>query len=184
MRELNQEALDLLYDRTNIRPAYLIEIDLGTTQYYSTGVKYEHGGLTYEAGRVQGLRVGGENATFGLMNENYEHTTPALTGQYQRAPVKIYWASGYKTPVLLHEPGYVEEGYYDADWRPDPILVFEGNISRFTQITTVLGVEVTRSAAKRYPSMRVLPPIANYVRTEGITLSFAGGLLRLDPRRN
>lgn len=182
MKDLTPEELEFLDNDAGIRPGYLIEIELDEKMYLSTGVEYEYDGQTYISGHVQGLRVTPDSVTFGLVNEDYRYTTPALLGDYQRAPVRVYWSSGYPKPRLLIEEGYVEDGYYDTDNRPEPFLLFDGNISRFTQITTVLGVEATRSAARRYPSIRVLPPIANYVKPEGTVIKFGDNIIKLEPR--
>lgn len=182
MKYLPQEVVDDLYKNTNIRPCYLIEIELEEEMHLSTGVEYTLDDKTYITGRVQGLRMTSEQVTFGIVNEEYQYTTPALLGSYQRAPVKVYWFNGMPQPHLLIDEGYVEEGYYDTDNRPEPILLFDGNVSRFTQITTILGVEATRSAARRYPSLRVLPPIADFVAPEGTQIRLGNNIFRLEPR--
>lgn len=182
MKTLPQEVTNTLEKSSDIRPGYLIEIDLDERRYLSTGVEYKLGETTYESGHVQNLRVAQDTVTFGIVNQDYRYTTPALMGVYQRAPVKVYWSSGFPLPHLLVEEGYVEEGYYDIDNRPDPILIFEGNISRFTQITSILGVEATRQADRMYPTLRVLPPLANYVRTEGTVFRFGENTMRIEPR--
>lgn|SRR5690625_1045448 len=167
-----------------IKPRFLIEIELDEVLHLSTGDTItDDDSKEWIGGLVQGLRIGQDTATFGLVNDSYKYTTPALTGDYQRAPVKI-WA--FATPSIepymeIVDDGYVDPGYYDLS-RGDPLLVFQGNISRFTQITTILGVEATRSAARQYPRLRVLPPIANYLKPEGSVITFGDQTYILEPR--
>lgn len=182
MRALPQEVIDELFKNSDIRPCYLIEMKLGVDRKFSTGQEYELNGETYEAGQVQKLRLTQSSAQFGVINDNYAHTTPALNGNYQRAPVKVYWATGFPISPPIVQPGYVADGYYNLDDRPAPVLLFDGNLDQFTQITTVLGVKATRSAVRSYPKLRVLPPLANYVRSEGALIEFGGNVLRLQQK--
>lgn len=165
-----------------IEPCFLIEIALDETRYLSTRQRYEFAGIVYEPGHVQGLRIAQDQLTFGLVNEGHRYTTAALMGTYHRAPVRVWLADGIQSGWPLIEPGYVEEGYYNPEARTPPILLFSGNLVQFSQITTVLGVVATRSAARRYPALRVLPPVANFVRPEGTQLVVGGTLFRIEAR--
>lgn len=180
MKELSPEALDWL-NSSPIEPCFLIELELDEVLHISTRQRYEHDGMVFEPGHVQGLRVTQSEVSFGLINEGHRYTTPALMGAYQRAPVKVWWTEGYYWPLLI-EAGYVEDGYYHDSGPPVPTLIFQGNLSHFSQITSVLGVVATRSAARRYPTLRVLPPLANYVLPEGSIISLGGTTYRLEPR--
>lgn len=180
MKELSPEALEWL-NSSPIEPCFLIEIELDEVMRLSTRQRYEMDGVVFEPGHVQGLRVTQSEVSFGLVNEDHRYTTPALMGSYQRAPVKVWWTEGFDLRLLI-ERGYVAEGYYTEDGRPAPTLIFQGNLSHFSQITSVLGVVATRSAARRYPTLRVLPPIANYVLPEGSIISLGGTTYRLEPR--
>lgn len=146
-----------------IEPCFLIEITLDETRYLSTRQRYEFGGTVYEPGHVQGLRIAQDQLTFGLINEDHRYTTAALMGTYHRAPVRVWLADG--SPI-----------------GGPPILLFSGNLVQFSQITTVLGVVATRSAARRYPALRVLPPVANFVRPEGTQLVVGSTLFRIEAR--
>lgn len=181
MRNLPQEAINELHNKSDIRPCYLIEITLDKKYYFSTRQQYESASHTYEPGHVQNLRLSRDSVQFGVVNADYTHTTPALMGDYQRSPVKVFWSSGFP-PVPLIQHGYVMDGYYIEDGRPEPTLLFDGNIYQFTQITTVLGIKATRSAVRSYPKVRVLPPLANFVRKQGAIIEFGNNVLRLQPR--
>lgn len=181
MKELTPEVIETLAGPV-VEPCFLIEIELDDVMHLSTRQRFEYGGITYEPGLVQGLHISQSEASFGLVNEGYKHTTPALTGAYQRAPVRVWWTDGAEPTPLLVDDGYFSEDYYDADGRQAPTLVFRGNVMQFSQITSVLGVVATRSAARRYPTQRVLPPIANFVRPEGAVLQFGTTTFRLEPR--
>lgn len=182
MKDLPIEITDFL-NAPSINPCFLIEIELDEVLYLSTRQDFLFGGKVYEKGRITGGPVISQNdVAFAIINENFKYTTPALTGVYQRAPVKVWFSEGAAVPIPLVEPGYFEEGYYTLDERRAPILVFEGNVSAFNQITTVLGVVASRSAARRYPTMRVLPPIANYVMPSGSIITINGNTYRLEPR--
>lgn len=182
MKDLPIEVSEWL-DAPTIQPCFLIEITLDETLYLSTNQEYVLGDITYERGHIVGqIEIAQDRAAFGIVNWDFRHTTPALTGAYQRAPVKIWWTEGYELPTLLVEEGYFDEGYYTLDERRAPMLVFQGNVSEFNQIDTVLGIVASRSAARRYPTLRVLPPIANYVRPEGSVITLGGNTYRLEPR--
>lgn len=181
MKSLSPETIAALAHAVQ-EPCFLIEIELDEVMHLSTHGRYEVGGTVYEPGKVQGLQVTVDQASFGLVNEDFRHTMPALTGAYQRAPVKIWWTQGLEQAHLIVDSGYFAEGYYNPDDREAPMLVFQGNVSQFDQITSVLGVVATRSAARHYPSLRVLPPIANFVRPEGTVIQFGNFTFRLDPR--
>lgn len=165
-----------------VEPCFLIELEMDELLFLSTRQRYEFGGKVYEPGHVQGLRIAQDQLTFGLINEEHRYTTSALMGVYHRAPVRVWLTDGIATSYPLIEPGYVEDGYYIEEPRTPPILLFSGNVVQFSQITTVLGVVATRSAARSYPALRVLPPIANHVRPEGTQLSVSGNLFRLEAR--
>lgn len=181
MKDLPETVMDWL-NTSPIEPLFLIEIELDETLYLSTRQRYEYAGRVYEPGLVQGLVVGQEQATFGLINENYRHTTPALTGQYQRAPVSVWWTEGFDAPQLLIDAGYVEDDYYETEWRSDPLLIFQGEISQFDQISSVLGVMATRMASRRFPAIQVYPPIANFVTPAGTTIRVGDTTFTLQPR--
>jgi len=181
MKPISPEAAGALAGPV-IEPCFLIEIELDEVMHLSTRQRFEYGGVTYEPGKVQGLQVSQSEAQFGLINEQYQHTTPALTGAYQRAPVKVWWTQGEEPAQLIVDDGYFAEGYYDSESREPPTLLFQGNLSHFTQITSILGVVASRSAARHYPAKRVLPPIANYVRPEGTVFQFGSFTFRLEPR--
>lgn len=165
-----------------IEPLFLIEIELGETLTLSTRQQYEYGGVVYESGKVQGLTIDQEDVSFGLINTDYQYTTPALRGEYHRELVRVWWAEGYPQRPLLIQEGYVADGYYVTEPRSGPVLIFEGNISAFDQIDEVLGVIATRSAARHYPAMRVLPPIANFVAPSRTVIAWGDYTIRLDPR--
>lgn len=181
MKELTPEVIEALAGPV-VEPCFLIEIELDDVMHLSTRQRFEYGGITYEPGLVQGLQISQSEASFGLVNKNFQHTTPALMGSYQRAPVKIWWTEGHEMSHLLVEEGYFDEGYYDPDNRASPTLLFQGNVTQFTQITSILGVVATRSAARHFPTKRVLPPIANFVRPEGTVIQFGNYTFRIDPR--
>lgn len=182
MKALSPEVLSLL-QRHAQNPCYLIEIELDEVLHLTTrDGGYEYDSITYVGGKVQGLQVSQERASFGLINEDYKYTTPALLGAYQRAPVKIWWTDGRNQLQPLIEPGYVDDDYYIIPDQIDPILIFDGHVTQFSQITSVLGVVATRSAARRYPTLRVLPPIANFVKPEGSIIQFGNTIFRLEPR--
>lgn len=164
-----------------IEPCFLIEIELDEVLYLSTRQRYEYGDIVYESGLVQGLQISQSEVSFGLINEGYQYTTPALNGAYQRAPVRVLWSQGLRNPRIV-ESGYFADGYYVEDNREPPMLVFQGNVASFGSITTILGVVATRSAARHYPTKRVLPPIANFVRPEGTVISFGDYVFRLEAR--
>lgn len=184
MMTLPPDTLALLNRRVQT-PTYLIEIELGALYLLSTRGDYadEEGDPKWEGGKVVGeLQIDQDSAAFGIVNEDYRFTTPALSGTYHRAPVRIWWADGAEYLPLLIDTGYVADGYYDEGHRLDPILVFDGHVSEFDQISTVLGVVAQRSAARRYPSTRALPPIVNYARPEGSVVVLGGTPFRLEPR--
>src|SRR5690349_14466510 len=132
MKVLPPDTQAWLENQPNIAPCFLIDITLDEPLHLSTRQEVAYGGVTYTSGRIVGeLQISQDEASFGVINEGYKYTTPALTGVYQRTPVKIWW-------------------YESA-----PILLFEGNVSHFDQITSVLGVVASRSAARRYPTLRV-----------------------------
>lgn len=183
MKDLPVSVMDWLNNRPGINPCFLIEIALDETLYLSTRQEFTFGGVTYTPGRIVGqIQISQDQAAFGVVNEDYKHTTPALTGQYQRSPVKIWWTEGFDVPALLIEHGYVEDGYYDTESRTAPTLLFDGHLSHFEQITSVLGVVASRSAARRYPTLRVLPPIANFVRPSGTIIRLGSNTYRLESR--
>lgn len=159
MKVLLPDTQAWLENQPNIAPCFLIDITLDEPLHLSTRQEVTYSGVTYAAGRTAGdVQISQDEASFGVINELYKYTTPALTGVYQRTPVKIWW-------------------YESA-----PILLFEGNVSHFDQITSVLGVVASRSAARRYPSLRVLPPVANYVAAEGSVFTIGGNTYRLESR--
>lgn len=183
MKALPGEVKAWLDNQPNIAPCFLIEIKLGETLYLSSRQEFTYGGITYESGRIVGeVQISQDEALFGLINESYRYTTPALTGVYQRAPVNIWWSEGVAAQIPIVDPGYFEDFYYSIEERRAPILLFQGNISRFSQITSVLGVVASRSAARRYPTLRVLPPVANYVAPEGAVFTLNGNTYRLESR--
>ena len=182
MKELPVEVEEGL-DAPTIEPTLLIELELDEPLYLSTWGEYTYGEKTYVPGYViDQPEISQDQCAFSIINEDYRHTTAALTGAYLRLPVSIYWSDGAPVPFPIVEPGYFEEDYYEWDGRPAPILLFRGNLTQFTQITSVLGVVATRSAARRYPTLRVLPPIANFVRPEGAIVHFGDYTFRLEPR--
>lgn len=159
MKVLPPDTQAWLENQPNIAPCFLIEITLDETLHLSTRQEVTYGGVTYAAGRTAGeVQISQDEASFGVINDSYKYTTPALTGVYQRTPVKIWW------------------------FESSPILLFEGNVSHFDQITSVLGVVASRSAARRYPTLRVLPPVANYVAAEGSVFTIGGNTYRLESR--
>lgn len=159
MKVLPPDTQAWLENQPNIAPCFLIDITLDEPLHLSTRQEVTYGGVRYSAGRTAGeLQISQDEASFGVINDLYKYTTPALTGVYQRAPVKIWW------------------------FESSPILLFEGNISHFNQITSVLGVVASRSAARRYPTLRVLPPVANYVAAEGSVFTIGSNTYRLEAR--
>lgn len=180
MKELSPGALDWL-NSSPIEPCFLIEIELDEVMRLSTRQRYEVDGLVFEPGRVQGLRVAQSEVSFGLINEDYRYTAGALQGVYHRRSVRVWWVEGFELQQLI-DPGYVEEGYYTE--RSAPTLIFQGEISRFSQITSVLGVVATRMAARRFPALQVYPPIANWVAPSGTTLSVGGNILTVRSRKD
>lgn len=183
MKILPAEVTAWLDNQPGISPCFLIDIELDETLHLSTRQEFTFGGITYESGKIAGdVQISQDDASFGIINESYKYTTPALTGVYQRAPVKIWWSEGAPVQIPIVDFGYFEEFYYTVDDRRSPILLFEGNISQFDQITSVLGVVASRSAARRYPTLRVLPPVANYVAPEGAVFTLNGNTYRLESR--
>ena len=183
MKVLPAEVKAWLENQPNIAPCFLIEVELDETLYLSSRQEFTYGGITYQPGRIVGdIQISQDDASFGIINESYKYTTPALTGVYQRAPVKIWWSEGAAVQIPIVDPGYFEDLYYTIEERRAPILLFDGNISNFDQITSVLGVVASRSAARRYPTLRVLPPVANYVAPEGAVFTLNGNTYRLESR--
>lgn len=186
MKDIPVEVTDKLNDRANIRPTFLIVIELGETLHLTTmDADYVYEDTSYIAGQIVGdVQISQDQASFGLVNVDYQYTTPALTGVYQRAPVKIWWTDNENRLPPLIEPGYVDDDYYIIPPQREPILLFDGHVSHFDQITSVLGIVASRSAARRYPTLRVLPPIANYVAPEGTVITLGGNTYRLESRNS
>lgn len=183
MKVLPEEVKAWLENQPNIAPCFLIEIQLDETLHLSSRQEFTYAGITYKSGRIVGeIQISQDEASFGVINESYKYTTPALTGVYQRAPVKIWWSEGAGIQIPIVDPGYFEDLYYTIEERRAPILVFQGNLSNFDQITSVLGVVASRSAARRYPTLRVLPPVANYVAPDGAVFTLNGNTYRLESR--
>lgn len=160
MKILPPDVKAWLENQPNIAACFLIDITLDEPLHLSTRQEVVFGGVTYSKGRIAGeVQISQDEASFGIINDSYKYTTPSITGVYQRAPVKIWW-------------------WYEGS----PMLIFEGNISHFDQITSVLGVVASRSAARRYPTLRVLPPVANYVAAEGSVFTIGGNTYRLESR--
>jgi len=181
MREFPPDTESLLSAHV-VEPCFLIEITLDQVYRLSTRQSYEYAGLTFEPGKVLSLTIDLDRVTFAIVNEGHEHTTPALMGQYQRAPVRVWWVEGREPRMPPIEPGYVEEGYYEVEDRNAPVLVFRGNVTDFNPIDLTLSITATRSAARRYPTKRVLPPVANFTRPEGTILVIGGSTYRLEAR--
>lgn len=165
-----------------IEPCFLIEITLDETLHLSTRQRYEYQGITYEPGLVLGLSLDIDRVAFEIINQDYQHTNSVLLGHYQRAPVRVWWVEGLEPRRPLIQPGYVAPGYYDEDYRYAPTLIFRGNVSEFNPVDKTLGITATRSASRRYPTKRVLPPIANFTRPEGTVLVLGGSTYRLESR--
>lgn len=151
-------------DNPAAQRVYLVKIHLDVERNICTAINgYTFGGEYYEPGWLIGLEVDQDAARLGIMNRDFQFTRGALMGEYQRAPVKVWWA--HPDP-LVHAP----------------ILLLDGNISHVSQITTVLGIVASRFGALAYPVIRALPPIANFITPQGSVLTIGATQYRIESR--
>src|SRR5690606_10712878 len=113
----------------------------------STGETVTSDAICWKGGetKADSMTVGMTSATLKLRNPDYKYTAPALRGSFVFNPVKIWFAY----------PG------------AQSILIFSGFISEVSSINDWITLNCTRNHLKRYPAVKIRPPIANHLPANG-----------------
>lgn len=165
------------------RPHYLIEITLDSPMYLSTRHTVAWNGHTWVESECRVNSIGPEEASIQILNKEFQYTMGALTGDYQRQAVRIWWSYGIDEHLNYVEEGYVQEGYVQGPQAAEPILIFDGIINSLPNVNMWLDVTATRTPPRRYPRWRILPPRANHLTPAGAVIVFGGESIRLESRK-
>lgn len=172
MKYLDDALVERLLRRVQ-EPWYLVDITLDQEHHYTTGPAATINGVDYLPGHVTGLTMGADGCVLQVLNEGNQHTMPALRGAYQRNPVSVRLA---EMPEALYED---QDGNYYLDQAGTPyeaasgvpgIHLLSGTISSIPVVNEWISVMVERTTGRRFPSQRIVPPMANHTRPEGTVI--------------
>jgi len=137
-------------------PQYLVDIELDIPLFLSS--RADVGG--YTAGLLRMGRVAPDSVELLIENYDYRHTTNAQDGVYLRKPVKIWWAYGDETRILM----------------------FDGVVFGTPMISEWLSVTVRREPPRLYPFTKLRQPLANFLPSAGYVIQFDGQVLKIEGR--
>lgn len=182
MRDFSTDELERISGPVT-RSWFIVDITLDAEMHLATGGEAFWGETEYIKGHAKNLREGQNSISLSVLNEGGRFTMPSILGSYQRKPVKVWSVpagKGNTSPLL--EEGYVEDGYYEEPDFIVPLLVFSGHISEVRANDGYLDIVATRSAARRTPRLRVVPPFANWVAAPESVINFNGRVIRIRSR--
>lgn len=168
------------------RPWYVIDVQLGQRMYHlSTGGAANWYDKEYQAGRIaeKGFTADDTELSLRLINENYQFSAAALRGDFHGGLVQAWYAPRAADALKRFYPeGYVEKGYEKGDMAEEPSLVFSGRISEITEIGTSIGIRAMSKKIGGFPSVRIMPPIANFTAPAGTKITYRNRIYLIEKR--
>lgn len=184
MRHLLPSQLQEVDGKTGVLPVFLVEVTLDQPYQFSTRQSLSWDGKDWIRGSLFVDDVDGESATIRIENIDNRFSLGAISGDYSRNPIKIWWGYGVGQPIPYVESGYVVPGYVNGPLTDDVELLFSGTISSTPKVDGWMTIQANRTTVRGYPKKRVRPPLANHAAVEGAVVVFGGVSHRLEGGNN
>lgn len=168
-------------ERPITRPQYLLQVVLSSPVFLSSRKEIDADQETvFQSGKLKLKSLSSHRCSFDVCNKDYQYTLPAITGDYMRGLVRVWWAYGDVGQQWY--PDEYEHDYEKQNEGIEPILVFEGEINSIDSVSEWLSLEAKRAPVSKFPKGRVLPPFANHLTPAGSVFKFAGDTYRIETR--
>lgn len=158
------------------RPWYVVDVQLGQRMHhFCTGGPATWKGKNYEADRIveNGVLVDDMTLRLRLNNEGYGLTGAALRGEFHGGQVSVWGAPRAADALKRFYPvGYVKSGYEKGNIAEEPFLLFKGKITEVPEIGLAIGLVATRKHIGGFPSIRIMPPLANHTAPAGTKITY------------
>ena len=183
MRDLDIYQSDAV-DRNVTAPRYLVRLHLEDPMHLSTRDTLVYAGAVWVQSDIRIGRVSELTATLSVRNTDWIFSANAFRGEYTYRPVEILFAYPYiEAPPPYFPEGYLDfpiEEYVQSPDMVDIITLFAGHISDINSIGDWLEVTAVRTEEKRYPSVKIRPPLANHLPAPGQIITWKGQTYRID----
>lgn len=168
------------------RPWYVIDVRLGQQMYhFSNANAADWDGREYLSGFItpDGVLVDEASARIRLSNDDYRWTAQGIRGELHGGELRVWYVPrAADTFRRFYPKGYVKEGYEQGDRTEEPRLAFAGKITEVPEIGTSIRLVSSRKNIGGFPSMKIMPPLANHTAPEGSKITYHNRIYIVDKR--
>lgn len=175
MREVTALQSALMSQR-GTKPRYLVVIDAGGVEHWSSSGDIEIDGVLYRGGGFDVRRIVDWTEATIEIPSTPDRLARLIAGEYRGAPCSLYAVASVRYPQLM-APGYWADDYVlQGDVDGAPLLLLPGVIDGGREEGGRLSLEVVHDAevSRWSPAIRVAPPWANHLPRPGTVIVIDG----------